>query len=87
MYHHYKKAMQRSWSYAKGFALFGAVFAGSEAVIETARAKHDLYNSVSAGCFTGASLAVKQGPQAMCIGCVGMGTFSYFIDRFFEGHE
>lgn len=82
----WRSAMQRSWSYAKGFALFGAVFAGSEATIEAARGQHDLYNSVSAGCFTGAALAVKQGPTAMCVGCAGMATFSYFIDRFFEGH-
>ena len=46
--------MQSIWnvvcrSYAKGFGAMGALFAGSECVIEKARAKHDMYNSIYAG--------------------------------------
>lgn len=36
-------------SYAKGFGAMGALFAGSECVIEKTRAKHDMYNSIYAG--------------------------------------
>lgn len=36
-------------SYAKGFGAMGALFAGSECVIEKTRARHDAYNSVYAG--------------------------------------
>lgn len=42
---------QRCVSYAKGFGAMGALFAGSECVIEKARAKHDIYNAVYAGEF------------------------------------
>ena len=50
-------------SYAKGFGAVGALFAGSECVIEKQRAKHDIYNSVYAGCFSGGVLARSGGPQ------------------------
>lgn len=59
-------------SYAKGFAAMGALFAGSECLIESYRAKHDMRNSVYAGCATGAILAHSGGPKAMCIGKRGL---------------
>ena len=71
-------------TYAKGFGAVGAVFAGSECVIEKARAKHDMYNSVYAGCFTGGALAARAGPQAMCAGCATFAAFSAMIDHFME---
>lgn len=43
--------------------MMGAMFAGSECVIEKVRAKHDIYNSVYAGCATGGALAHKAGPK------------------------
>ncbi|KAK9834968.1 hypothetical protein WJX81_000280 [Elliptochloris bilobata] len=55
----------RSASYAKGFAAVGALFAGSECVVEKVRAKHDIYNSVYAGCAAGAVLAHSAGPKGM----------------------
>jgi hypothetical protein len=69
-------------SYAKGFGAMGALFAGSECVVEKFRAKHDVYNSVYAGCSTGAILAYSAGPKAMCIGCASFAAFSALIDRF-----
>lgn len=44
-------------SYAKGFALFGALYSFNECVIEKHRAKHDRYNAAYAGCATGGMLA------------------------------
>jgi mitochondrial import inner membrane translocase subunit TIM22 len=69
-------------SYAKGFGAMGALFAGSECAVEKMRAKHDIYNSVYAGCFTGAVLAHKAGPQAMCAGCATFAALSAAIDHF-----
>lgn len=57
---HGKDALARSGSYAKGFAAFGAVYSTSECAIEKFRAKHDIYNSGYAGCFTGGILALKR---------------------------
>ena len=64
----------------------GAMFAGSECVIEKMRAKHDIYNSVYAGCFTGGTLAARAGPQAACAGCATFAIFSALIDKFM-GHD
>lgn len=72
----------RTVSYAKGFAVMGTIFAGSECVIETARGRHDSMNTVYAGCATGAALAYSAGPKAMCIGCASFAAFSALIDRF-----
>lgn len=71
-------------SYAKGFAAVGALFAGSECMVEKHRAKHDMYNSAYAGCFTGGVLAHSGGPKMMCIGCASFAAFSVVIERFLE---
>jgi hypothetical protein len=49
-------------------------------MIESFRAKNDIWNGVSAGCFTGAALAASGGPKAMIGGCVGFAAFSAAID-------
>lgn len=79
-----KSAKSNSVSYAKGFGAVGLLFAGSECVIETYRAKHDMYNSAYAGCFTGGFLAKSGGPKVMCFGCASFAAFSVVIDRFLE---
>jgi import inner membrane translocase subunit TIM22 len=79
-----KSTGARSFSYAKGFGAMGALFAGSECVIEKARARHDMMNSVYAGCFTGGALARGGGPQAMGVGCATFAAFSAVIDKFME---
>jgi import inner membrane translocase subunit TIM22 len=77
------KDMGRSaFSSAKNFGYIGALFAGSECVIEGYRAKNDLANGVAAGCFTGAFLAKSAGPQAMAFGCAGFAAFSAAIDSY-----
>ena len=72
------------WS--KNFAVVTAVFSGVECTIEKVRAKHDVVNSVAAGCVTGAALAAKQGPGAMALGCGGFAAFSYIIDKVMGTH-
>lgn len=71
-------------SYAKGFGAMGFMFAGSECVIEKVRAKHDIYNSVGAGCAAGAALAHSTGPRGMAAGCLTFAAFSAFIDKIME---
>nr|CAG8495267.1 4031_t:CDS:2 [Entrophospora candida] len=66
-----KDMLNKSYSMAKNFALVGAIYSGTECVIEGYRAKNDLYNSTAAGCITGGILAAKAGPQAVLFGCAG----------------
>ena len=78
----FKDMGRSSWSSAKNFGYIGALFAGSECVVEGLRAKNDLYNGVAAGCFTGGFLAKSGGPQATVIGCAGFAAFSAAIDAY-----
>jgi import inner membrane translocase subunit TIM22 len=75
----------RNWS--KNFAVVTAVFSGSECALERIRAKNDMYNSIFAGFFSGAALAIKQGPQAMLAGGCGFALFSVVIDKFTGRHD
>ncbi|KAF0933595.1 hypothetical protein E2562_018838 [Oryza meyeriana var. granulata] len=79
-----KQMGRRSISNAKTFAVMGLIFSAAECVIEKARAKHDTTNTAVAGCVTGGALAVKGGPKATCVGCVGFATFSVMIEKFFD---
>ncbi|KAI9209885.1 mitochondrial import inner membrane translocase subunit tim22 [Polychytrium aggregatum] len=76
----FKDMMSKSYASAKNMAVIGAVFSGSECIIESYRAKNDIYNGVSAGCFTGAVMSARAGPQAMVGGCIGFAAFSAAID-------
>ncbi|KAG5461433.1 MAG: Tim17/Tim22/Tim23/Pmp24 family-domain-containing protein, partial [Olpidium bornovanus] len=50
---------RKSFASAKNLAVIGAVFSGTECVIESYRAKTDLYNGAAAGCVTGGALAAR----------------------------
>uniref|UniRef100_A0A6T7UYM8 Mitochondrial import inner membrane translocase subunit TIM22 n=1 Tax=Pyramimonas obovata TaxID=1411642 RepID=A0A6T7UYM8_9CHLO len=80
-----KNALHAGKTWGKGMMAFGAVYSASECAFEKARAKHDIYNAGYAGCFTGAALAYKSGPQAMAMGCGSIAAFSMAIDKFM-GH-
>lgn len=73
---------KRAWNSAKNFGYIGMVYSGVECSIESLRAKHDIYNGVSAGCITGAALSIKAGPQAAFVGCAGFAAFSVAIDLY-----
>ncbi|CAK9224854.1 unnamed protein product [Sphagnum jensenii] len=77
----------RSMHMAKTFAIMGAIFSGTECLIEKARAKHDAVNTATAGCVTGGSMSVRAGPQAACLGCAGFAAFSLLIEKIFDRHE
>lgn len=74
----------RSASYAKGFAAMGALFAGAECVVEKARARHDAWNAVYAGCAAGGALASPAGAKAAAVGCASFAAFSAFIERMMD---
>jgi import inner membrane translocase subunit TIM22 len=58
---------KRSLSSAKNFGKVGALFAGTECVIETYRGRNDMYNGIGAGAISGAVLAAKSGPQGLSV--------------------
>ncbi|XP_078445392.1 mitochondrial import inner membrane translocase subunit TIM22-4-like [Wolffia australiana] len=82
--HTAKQMGRRSWSSAKTFAVMGLLFSAAECVVEKARAKHDLTNTMAAGCFTGGAISAKGGPKAACAGCAGFAAFSVLIEKFLD---
>ncbi|KAJ1793553.1 Mitochondrial import inner membrane translocase subunit tim22 [Coemansia sp. RSA 2399] len=76
----FKDMGNKSLSSAKNFAIMAAIYSGSECMIESYRARNDIYNSVAAGCITGGTLAVRTGPRGMAAGCAGFAAFSAAID-------
>uniref|UniRef100_A0A2C9UEM9 Mitochondrial import inner membrane translocase subunit TIM22 n=1 Tax=Manihot esculenta TaxID=3983 RepID=A0A2C9UEM9_MANES len=54
-----KQMGRRSWSSCKAFAVMGLIFSAAECIVEKARAKHDVTNTVVAGCVTGGSMSAK----------------------------
>lgn len=73
---------RRLYLSAKNFGYIGMIYLGVECVIESFRAKNDIYNGLLAGCVTGGGLAIKSGPQAAAIGCAGFAVFSGAIDLY-----
>jgi len=70
------------WKSGKGFGKVGALFAGTECVIEGYRAKNDIANSVAAGFIAGGILARNSGPKAAFGGGIAFAAFSAVIDLF-----
>lgn len=78
---------KQMYSSAKNFGYLGAVYSGTECVVESVRAKNDTWNSVIAGCLTGGGLAVRAGPQAAAIGCGGFAAFSVAVEFYMRSEE
>ncbi|KIL68754.1 hypothetical protein M378DRAFT_70519 [Amanita muscaria Koide BX008] len=78
----FKEMGRGMWTTGKGFGKVGALFAGIECVIESYRAKNDIYNSVAAGFLAGGILARNSGPKAAFGGGLAFAAFSAAIDTF-----
>lgn len=83
----FKDMGKRSLSSAKSFGTMGAIYSGSECLIESLRAKNDYWNGVWGGCSTGGVLAVKNGPVAAGMGCVGFAAFSAAIEWYLRSED
>uniref|UniRef100_UPI00398F211D mitochondrial import inner membrane translocase subunit Tim22 isoform X2 n=1 Tax=Pristiophorus japonicus TaxID=55135 RepID=UPI00398F211D len=73
---------QRGMSYAKNFAIVGAMFSCTECIVESYRGKSDWKNSVLGGCVTGGVIGFRAGLKAGAIGCGGFAAFSAVIDYY-----
>ncbi|GLV36789.1 uncharacterized protein CBL_02376 [Carabus blaptoides fortunei] len=69
-------------SYAKNFALIGAVFAAVECTIESQRGKSDWRNGTYAGGVTGGLIGLRAGVKAGIFGAAGFAAFSTVIDYY-----
>ncbi|XP_068457186.1 mitochondrial import inner membrane translocase subunit Tim22 [Clinocottus analis] len=73
---------QRGMSYAKNFAIVGAMFSCSECIIESHRGKTDWQNAVYSGCVTGGAIGFRAGLKAGVLGCGGFAAFSAAIEYY-----
>jgi len=78
----FKEMGKNAWSTGKSFGKVGALYASIECVIESYRAKNDIYNSVSAGFLAGGILARSSGPKAAFGGGLAFAAFSAAIDMY-----
>jgi len=74
----------RMASYSKNFAMIGAMFACTECVIETHRAKDDWCNSPLAGAVTGGLIGLRTGIPGAILGGTGFAIFSLAIDYYMK---
>ncbi|KAI4814487.1 hypothetical protein KUCAC02_003680 [Chaenocephalus aceratus] len=73
---------QRGMSYAKNFAVIGAMFSCTECVIESHRGVSDWKNAVYSGCVTGGAIGFRAGLKAGVLGCGGFAAFSAAIEYY-----
>ncbi|XP_068086896.1 mitochondrial import inner membrane translocase subunit Tim22 [Anabrus simplex] len=69
-------------SYAKNFALIGALFSACECTIESYRGKTDWRNGTYAGGVTGGLIGLRAGLKGGIVGAAGFAAFSTIIDYY-----
>ncbi|XP_030371003.1 mitochondrial import inner membrane translocase subunit Tim22 [Scaptodrosophila lebanonensis] len=77
-----REMRQTTHSYAKNFALIGAVFSIVECTIESKRGVTDWRNGTYAGGITGGLIGLRAGIKAGIIGGLGFAAFSSAIDYY-----
>jgi import inner membrane translocase subunit TIM22 len=60
---------------------------GPNALVGKFLGEKDVWNAAMGGCFTGAAMSAKQGPQAMAFGCGGFVAFSLVADQVMESMD
>jgi len=80
----WQEMKSRMASYGKNFAMIGAMFACTECVIETHRAKADWRNSPLAGAVTGGLIGLRTGIPGAILGGTGFAIFSLAIDYYMQ---
>merc|ERR1711976_434369 len=77
-----KEMKFRTISYGKNFAMVGAMFAGTECMIESYRGKTELINGTASGAIVGGVIGFRAGLKAGLLGAAGFAAFSTAIDYY-----
>ncbi|ETV94834.1 hypothetical protein H310_11500 [Aphanomyces invadans] len=73
---------EKSFSWGRNFLIFSAMTSGLECLVSKGRGRHDTTSVALAGCATGATLAMGQGPMMQCGSCVLLAAFSAGMEQF-----